>query len=181
MLLHLPPDEQPTLPIRQGPRPAVTPGLPHSQVDQQPSDDSIRDRLAERAFALPGVVEGPTRISVPGARALILDRALATGPDEAFFVGGEFAHLHPGKDHSLHICLPTSLARAACEAGWAEPHPLAVAGSVPATYVMVYAPRDDSELEVVFDLLVASHRFASGAEQLDVSSRQAASRRNHGQ
>jgi hypothetical protein len=45
-------------------------------------------------------------ISVPGARALWLDYSLHAGPPEAFLIGREFAHLHPGADHSLHAMLP---------------------------------------------------------------------------
>src|ERR1700694_2307605 len=89
-----------TLPVRQGPRPATTPGLPHSQIDQQPTGEGMRRRLAERVFALPGVSEGPTRISVPGARALLLDRATAGGAPEALFLGGGVPAFHPGQDHS---------------------------------------------------------------------------------
>ena len=151
-----------TLPVRQGPRPATTPGLPHSQIDQQPAGEGIRRRLAARVFGLPGVSEGPTRISVPGARALLLDRATATGPEEAFFIGGEFAHLHPGADHSLHVCLSPDLAAAACEAGWAEPHPLVASAALPPTVVLVYAPRDEHELNVVASLVEAAYRFATG-------------------
>ena len=157
-----------TLPIRQGPRPATTPGLPHSQVDQQPTGEGLRRQLAERVFALPGVSEGPTGISVPGARALLLDRATAGGPAEAFFIGGEFAHLHPGEDQSLHVCLPPDLAAAACDAGWAEPHPLVASAALPPTHVMVYAPRNEHELDVVASLVEAACRFATG-KRVDVS------------
>jgi len=150
------------LPLRNGGRPKTTPGLPHKQLDQQPTDPGIRRRLAVRVFALPGVHEGPTQISVPGARALLLDRATAGGPPEAFFIGGEFAHLHPGEDQSLHICLPADVAAAACRAGWAELHPLAVSGALPPTHVMVYAPRDEDELGVVVSLVETAHHFATG-------------------
>src|ERR687884_1361410 len=122
-----------TLPDRPGPRPTTSSGLPHSQLDQQPADDRLRDDLAARVFALPGVSEQPSGISVPGARALVLDRALARGPREAFLVGREFAHLHPRSDHSLHLCLPEDLADAACRAGWAELHPVAASGGRPRT------------------------------------------------
>lgn len=150
-----------TLTRRQGPRPSTTRGLPHMQLDQQPTDPSLRERLAERVFALPGVVEGPTGISVPGARALLLDRSIAHGPPEAFFIGGEFAHIHPGADHSMHICLDPEFAEAVCAAGWGEAHPLVAAGEVPPSFVLVYAPRDDLELGLVLRLVEASHRFAS--------------------
>ena len=150
------------LPVRSGPRPATTPGMPHMQLDQQPTDEGIRQRLAERVFSLPAVSEAPSGISVPGARALLLDRATAAGPAEAFFIGGEFAHIHPGADHSLHVCLPADLAAAACQAGWAEPHPLVASGALPPTLVMLYAPRDEHELEVVVMLVGDAHRFAIG-------------------
>lgn len=150
------------LPQRSGPRPATRQGLPHSQLDQQPANDQLRDALACRVFALPGVTEGPTGISVPGARALILDPALAAGPRVSFFVGTEFAHLHPDADHSLHVCIPEALADEACRAGWAEPHPLVATGELPPTVVMLYAPRDEAELEIIAGLVEASHRFATG-------------------
>ena len=60
------------LPPRAGARPRTTPTNPHTQLDQQPTDQRLADELARRAFALPGVVEEPSGISVPGARALVL-------------------------------------------------------------------------------------------------------------
>lgn len=152
----------PPLPTRAGPRPTTFPDMPHQQLDQQPTDLGIRQALAERVFALPGVSEAPSGISVPGARALVLDPSWDTGPDEAFFVGGEFAHLHPGPDYSLHLALPEWLATEACRTGWAEPHPAIAAGLLPPTIVMVYAPRNQHELEIVAGLVEASYRFATG-------------------
>jgi hypothetical protein len=118
-------------------------------------------RLAEWLFSLPGVVEEPSRISVPGARAAVLtgDRDVH-GPRKAFFVGREFAHLHPAPDFSLHLHLPEPLAEEAVAAGWAELHPLVVAGEVAPTRVMIFAPRDDQELGVVWRFIEMSHSFA---------------------
>jgi hypothetical protein len=151
------------LPRRRGPRPRTTPSNPHTQLDQQPSDPRLVEELARRVFALPGVVERPSRISVPGARALMLAPGEPPGPPEAFMVPGEFAHVHPAPDHSLHAMLPLELAEAAIEAGWAEQHPVARMGLIPATAVMLYAPRDDEELDVVEGLVRASHAFARPA------------------
>ena len=130
------------------------------QLDQQPTDLRWVEELAERVFALPGVVEQPSGISVPGARALVLADGEPAGPPEAFLIGREFAHLHPAPDHSLHAMLPLETAREAIDAGWAEPHPAALAGRIPQTAVMLYAPRDDEELEVIATLVRASHAFA---------------------
>jgi hypothetical protein len=148
------------LPTRTGDRPRTTPTNPHTQLDQQPSDLSWVEELARRVFSLPGVVEEPSGISVPGARALVLAPGEPTGPPEAFLIDREFAHLHPAPDHSLHAMLPTETVTEAVEAGWAEPHPVALRGLIPATAVMLYAPRDEAELDVIESLVKASHAFA---------------------
>ena len=153
------------LPLRTGPRPTTTPTNPHTQLDQQPSDSSLTLRLAARVFALPGVRERESVISVPGARALWLDDSQPSGPPEAFLVEREFAHLHPGADHSLHAMLPPDLAEEAVTAGWAEQHPVARRGLIPANAVMLYAPRDDEELDVVAGLVEASYSFASTSQK----------------
>ena len=148
---------------RQGPRPATTSSNPHTQLDQQPVGSAVRDRLAEVAFALAGVREQESVISVPGARALWLAEG-ADGPPEAFMVGSEFAHFHPdSSDQSLHMMLPPEIAEEAIAAGWAELHPVARMGLLPPTAVMVYAPRDDLEREVVAELIRVSHAFARGS------------------
>jgi hypothetical protein len=153
------------LPVRTGPRPTTTPTNPHTQVDQQPTDSTLSGRLAARVFALPGVRERESAISVPGARALWLDESLPAGPPEAFLTGREFAHLHPGADHSLHAMLPPDLADEAVKTGWAEQHPVARRGLIPANAVMLYAPRDDAELDAVTALVEASYTFAATAQQ----------------
>lgn len=147
------------LPARRGPRPRTTPSNPHTQLDQQPDDPNVRDRLATRVFALAGVSERPSLISVPGARALVLDQP--AGAPEAFMVGGEFAHLHPAPDLSLHVALPAALAQTAVEAGWGEVHPVARRGLIPPNVLMLYAPRDHDELEVVAGLVEAAWRAAT--------------------
>jgi hypothetical protein len=109
------------------------------------------------------VIEQPSGISVPGARALTLGPGEPVGPSEAFLIDREFAHLHPAPDHSLHAMLPLEVARKAIDAGWAEPHPVARRGLIPATAVMLYAPRDPGEVDVIETLVRASHVFARPA------------------
>jgi hypothetical protein len=152
-----------SLPIRVGDRPRTTPTNPHTQLDQQPTDLRWIEELARRIFELPGVVEEPSRISVPGARALVLGPDESIGPPEAFLIGREFAHLHPAPDHSLHAMLPTETVTEAVAAGWAEPHPVALRGLIPPTAVMLYAPRDGAELDVIERLVRSSHAFARPA------------------
>jgi hypothetical protein len=152
-----------SLPTRAGFRPRTTPTNPHTQLDQQPSDLRWVDELARRVFSLPGVVEEPSGISVPGARALVLAPGEPTGPPEAFLIDREFAHLHPAPDHSLHAMLPAEAVTEAVDAGWAEPHPAALRGLIPPTAVMLYAPRDEAEVDVIDGVVRASHAFARSA------------------
>lgn len=151
------------MPRRAGRRPRTTPTNPHTQLDQQPGHAALAEELARRVFALPGVVERPSAISVPGARALTLSAGEPVGPSEAFLIDREFAHLHPSPDYSLHAMLPPDIASEAVAAGWAEPHPVARMGLIPPTAVMLYAPRDDAELTVIETLIRASHAFARPA------------------
>ena len=152
-----------SLPRRTGPRPRTTPSNPHTQLDQQPDDPALFAELARRAFALPDVDERPSAISVPGARALWLRSSVPAGPPQAFLIGREFAHLHPDPDSSLHLCLPPKWVDHVLERGWGELHPVARMGLIPATAVMVYAPRDTNELDVVTSILHASYHFAREA------------------
>jgi hypothetical protein len=150
------------LPPRPGPRPRTTTELPHCQLDQQPGDSCHVDAILAKALIWPCVLGGPSAISVEGARALILAAGTAGGPAEAFMTGREFCHAHAQGDYSFHATLPVPLAQAAEDAGWAEPHFLVQTGQAPATVVMVYAPRDEAERDVVLGLVRASYEFALG-------------------
>lgn len=152
------------LPRRSGGRPTTTSDFPHTQLDQQPDDPAVRDDVARRAFALDGV-ERDSIISVPGARALVLAEDRPVGPDTAFLRGREFAHFHPGPDWSLHLALPHSTAELAIERGWGEFHLIARTEEPPGSVVMVYAPRDPEEAEVVMTLLEASYDFATNSSR----------------
>lgn len=149
------------LPQRPGARPRTTDTNPHTQLDQNPSA-LIADALCVRLFALPGVIEQPSAVSVPGARALWLLRENAKGPREAFMIWTEFAHVHPMPDGSLHVALSPDLAEEVIRQGWGEQHPVAKRGLIPANVCMVYAPRDENEIEIVTALVEATLQFARG-------------------
>jgi hypothetical protein len=159
------------LPTRAGSRPRTTSEFPHSQLDQQPVDGQHVEAILAEATTWPSVVGGLSEISVDGAHALTLDSSSPGGPPEAFMVGREFCHVHAQGDFSLHATLPLPLAEAAERAGWAEPHFLVHTGRAPATVVMVYAPRDDIERDIVMQMVRASYEFALGAPTLPLEAR----------
>ena len=153
-----------TLPPREGEQPRVTEGIPHVQLDQTASDEMLAD-LSAWAFALDGVVEQPSRASLPGTRALTVAPEL-TARREAMIVGREFAHIHPQPNGggSLHLTLPADHALDVVDQGWGEWHPFAIDGTLPGL-VMVYAPRSDEDLEVVKTIIEAAVAYAvSGLE-----------------
>ncbi|MFD4787590.1 hypothetical protein ACFWN1_11130 [Streptomyces sp. NPDC058459] len=149
------------LPGRTGPRPQVSTTIPQQQLtDRAPRE--LQEKLFTRLSALPGVHSRQSAISVPGARGLMLE-APRVGPAHAFLVphAGEFAHLHPATDGSLHVALPVHLAADAIRQGWAVAHPLAGIRLTPGM-VLLFGPRDEAELDVVSAIVATSHAWAAG-------------------
>lgn len=151
----------PALPQRSGDRPRTGPEIPHQQLTQN-APLSLQEELWHRMISLDGVHPGRSYVSLPDTRALHLDPQLARGPRDAFFLGTEFAHLHGTSDGSLHLMLPVSVASDAIAKGWSELHPVARRGAAPPTLVMLYGPRDEAELETVWQLVLTSYAFARG-------------------
>ncbi|WP_030166069.1 MULTISPECIES: luciferase family protein [Actinomycetes] len=148
------------LPPRRGTRPDVSWTIPQQQLsDNAPAD--LQEWLAKTIEALPGVSVEPSHISVPGARAFVLDKSTAGA--EAFLVpsAGEFAHLHPPHDGSLHLVLPADLAADVVTKGWGRMHPWA-GSRLAAGFVMIFGPRDENELAFVEGIVATSHAVAAG-------------------
>ena len=148
------------LPARSGAAPKVTDGIPHVQLDQT-ADDELLETMSEWVFSLPGIVEKPSRTSLPGARALTLAPDASTARSEAMMIGREFAHIHPQPyGGSMHMKLPESKIAEVVGKGWGEKHPLALDGSVP-NLLMVYAPRNDEDLAAVKLIISAAVEYAT--------------------
>ena len=148
------------LPPRAGERPLTRRGMPHSQLSQNPPI-KIYEVLAGLLFSMPDVREEISLVSVPGARAMVLDRNLFPRPSDAFMADGEFAHLHPPHDSSLHLMVPPNWLDEVLEKGWGEKHPLAGV-AILETACMVYAPRNPEEVEIIYDIVLLSYWRAKG-------------------
>lgn len=151
----------PTLPEREGPRPRTTTRNPHAQIDQAADAEAV-ELAFEACRALPGVQVAPSRRAPPGTRGLFLEPGVASGGEQAFLLGREFAHFHPLPEGSLHLTLPSPLREEAIARLWCEPHPLAGQPTVSPRTVMLYAPRTVAEAAVVARLVRASWAFARG-------------------
>lgn len=148
------------LPARPGPRPRTTPRAPHIQQDQNAPTD-MQAMLAQQVFALPEVEERPGTVAHPAERAIWLRDELPAAPGDVFLGNREIGHFHPW-DGSLHIVLDPELAEAAVTAGWAEVHPVALAGLAPRNRVMLYGPRNEAEADTILGLIAAAVQRAAG-------------------
>jgi hypothetical protein len=158
------------LPERTGDRPVV-PGFvaPQRQMsDRGPRNAEMRDRLMayqeKIAQANPLLVfVDISRLEGTGSPSDHAALWFAVHRDRAFppylkKTKGEFAHVHP--EATMHVTLSLPDAEEVVKKGWGERHPLSgVRGFWPITYVMLYAPRDDSELEICKKIVDASVRF----------------------
>ena len=148
------------LPTRYGDRPETSKEGPHSQRTQNASP-SIWGELVAKAFAIEGVTQGHSRVSMADSMAgLVVGLpkehgawSLATdGPIEAF-------HIHGVTDTSIHAVLPSEIAMEVIKKGWGEPHTYADFD----TQIMLYAPRTHEEIEVIVALLTKSVALAKSS------------------
>lgn len=149
------------LPARAGDRPQTTNSAPHTQLDQNAPTD-LQDRLRDHALSLPGVRRGRSNLSVPGAIAFFLDAPLRD-PDLPDLFQGEWGHIHPHYDGSLHLNIPTPVAEKLIELGWGEYHYVVTQGWAPPIVLMLYGPRDETELEIAKVIVETAYVAAGGA------------------
>lgn len=146
------------IPVRAGERPVTTEWIPHQQISDNPSS-ALHAATRERFLALAGCDLGPSLISVPGATALFVPECEHCR-QAAMMRGREFAHIHPGSDGSFHMVLDASSAAHVMAQGWGELHPLCLTGELTEQVLMVYAPRDEAEIDVIMEIAAASRAYA---------------------
>ena len=149
------------LPTRQGSSPHIDSRYPCPQLDEHSPAD-IREALLMQVRTLEYVESQPTALSIPDASALILHESLAKGQPEAFIRGREFAIVR--QDGSTYLVLPPAWGQKVLDRRWTTIHPLVryLAGILPPQSLILYAPRDQKELLVVWKILQAAYWFARG-------------------
>jgi len=149
------------LPERGGPRPATSPGIPHRQLEQTPAP-AVFAALSQRFAAISEAVHGESQVSVPGARALYLPDCARCNSRYGFIRGREFAHLHPADDGSFHMVLAPDDLQQVLLRGWGELHPWSPTGRILPNVAMVYAPRNEREIDLALEIVRASFLNAAG-------------------
>ncbi|KAK0649152.1 hypothetical protein B0T16DRAFT_456590 [Cercophora newfieldiana] len=156
------------LPPRAGGRARIMPRIMPQRQVPEPIDPATRTRLLGLVRRLaaehPGVLE--TKLShtegrsTDGLYALEGVPTLNAEAREDKLLAREIAHAHPA-DNSLHVWLSGPDARKVIEAGWGQRFPLPFVRS---GWTMVYAPRNDLELEVVERIVKAGVAWVAGVE-----------------
>ncbi|KAH7080540.1 hypothetical protein BKA63DRAFT_246361 [Paraphoma chrysanthemicola] len=162
------------LPTRKGPRPLVQGVAPQRQQTQK-SDAAIYRLLVARLRAL--AQDSRNRLTERTSCFEKHSSGLFTSIPITRTCGGEICHAHPS-DGSMHLTLHPADAKLMLENKWGERHPLARGGwcrrFVPKEFVLIYAPRDEAEVDVVMSIVAASIWWVSG---IDVNGEEAGPRR----
>ncbi|KAH7398947.1 hypothetical protein DE146DRAFT_512817 [Phaeosphaeria sp. MPI-PUGE-AT-0046c] len=167
-----------SLPERDSSRPKLgSHPVPQRQLSQLPSVE-MRQRLITRFEAVGSVAKERRLVDVK--------RSLFERQHSALFVSenvewqpiahqsrGEISHVHAGTDGSIHAILHPRDCVTVLEKRWGQRHALSgaeslkrIAGfSIPLNYVLVYAPRDNAELEVAMAIIKASIQYMTGSRE----------------
>ena len=151
------------IPDRPGPNPTATFEIPHQPLNQ-PAPIVVQEELITAVAALPNVLLWESPNFLPGAISWILGESLDTDEKGDLTAGSEFGHQHRNEVGSMHLNLPAAASQIVLEKGWAVLHPLSavIHGSRAVDYLLVYAPRDNEDLKIVWLIVQASYAFARG-------------------
>lgn len=143
---------------RPGSPPQLTATAHQGQLTQG-SPRYVWDILVEEILDLPNVERGKSPGLPKGSIAVFLtDRTLARRPETSLSRGGrlEPVHIHGPADTSLHLCLPEPRAAEVVAAGWGT---YQRTGDF-LTELLVFAPRDIDEIDVILGLVEEALAFA---------------------
>src|SRR5208283_1983257 len=146
------------LPARKGPRPKTLRGPLHIQYTGH-GDLRFLKQLIANVLSWPHIEPTAPLISHPTTIAVRLDEQATAGDPSAFITAREFARVLLGAA-TIYLTLPLVCAHWAIVRGWAEPHYLSSFGLMPAGAVVLYTPRDQSELEISHLLFSESYHVA---------------------
>ncbi|KAF4962999.1 hypothetical protein FSARC_8944 [Fusarium sarcochroum] len=145
------------LPYRAGPRPVVAGIAPQRQLDQHGSRvcyRALRRSMAKLANHSPKKFGTEKSCIEKHGLALFARHPVQTNCQ------GEICHVHDS-DHSMHMGLHPEDIKELLDKGWGQRHPLAwrsrfLKSPVSPDFVMVYAPRDDQELQITCSIIEAA-------------------------
>lgn len=141
------------LPYRPGPRPLVAGLAPQRQLNQRASDAChavLCSAVQHITQKYPDKLCTATSCIEKHGFGLFARRPINVCGQ------GEIFHIHD-TDKSMHMSLHPDDIKEVLDKGWGQRHPLAFKGWVksplPTTFVMIYAPRDESDLKIIANII----------------------------
>jgi len=128
------------IPTRNGKRPSTICGPLHIQCSGSGDTKYVRGLITE-VLTWSHVESTPPAVASPDLISIYWRQAQAASAVK------EFAKVYV-EAPAIYLTLPLVTAHWAILHGWAEPHYLASHGLMPAGTVLLYTPRDESELKV---------------------------------
>lgn len=154
------------VPDRAGPRPRVMGLVPHRQADQRSTGD-IQQRFRSFLKSLPERMPGRLKNATSCLEKHCIGLFALSPVNDRGICPEEVMHCHD-LDGSMHLVLHPADAQIVIRQGWGERHPLGRGGwmgyFVPSGIMMVYAPRDEHELEVVKEIVAAACWWHGGID-----------------
>ncbi|KAK5046680.1 hypothetical protein LTR84_007441 [Exophiala bonariae] len=170
------------LPVRRGQRPDIRGIAPQRQFSQCPTREMNKQVLSLFTSVVhnnPNILQQNLSSFEKHHLALFVHPSVLANSSKVSDVviasKGELGHIHG--DTSLHLYLSPQDAKVVIEKGWAQRHRLArtqpwwlghkkfICG-IGDTFLLIYAPRDESELKVLSTLIGASARFMTGSNDI---------------
>jgi len=156
-----------TIPKRRGTKPATICGPLHIQCGGSGDAKYLRKLITE-VLSWPDVWSTPPIVRSPDLISIHLKRAEGAIGSSAPTLVREFAKVYL-EAPTIHLTLPLVTAHWAIVRGWAEPHYLASQGLLPAGTVLLYTPKDESEVDVCRFHFSQAYEHARNSGELEQS------------
>ncbi|KAK2012393.1 hypothetical protein LZ32DRAFT_309269 [Colletotrichum eremochloae] len=171
-------DDVEALPPRKGDRAELGGVVPHRQLTQHAPErmrEYIDNLFANAVTQNPTLVESKLSLYERNNQAVFVHSAILASPATpaaARIARGEISHHHG--DLSIHMYLSPADAKQAIAKGWAERHRLSrpqgtlLSGRfhIADTYLMIYGPRDDDEMDALAVFLRNAIRYMTEREDV---------------
>ncbi|EUC43573.1 hypothetical protein COCMIDRAFT_38510 [Bipolaris oryzae ATCC 44560] len=145
---------------RQGPRPGLTRWtLPQRQVPENitaGASAALHNLMQEFASTAPYneyIDTRPSKTEGGTGPAIYVKEGVKTINPVAHKIFYEVAHVHPA-ENSLHVYVSPQDAKLVMKRGWGQRFP--VTWIAPPSWIMVYAPRNEDEVEIVREIVRAA-------------------------
>ncbi|KAF1963085.1 hypothetical protein CC80DRAFT_512294 [Byssothecium circinans] len=165
-------------PKRRSPKPRIGPHpVPQRQLEQLPGDE-MRQKLVDSFYELGQRAQQKGLVEIKQSFYEQHHSALFVSPQRTWHqvaqqTSGEFSHIHAGVDGSIHVVLHPKDCKKVFESGWGQRHGFSGVGMLqkiprvrlPVNYILIYAPRDDAELDVALKIVEAAIQYMAGTRE----------------